>query len=149
MRSPSHLATGERRLDVKMTPMIDVVFLLLIFFVCTASFQTVEEVLPSQILLSGAAASDMPLEPEEDELEDVIIALRLRDGQAQWVVNEQTFTQLNQLRELLDRLVAIQPRLPVILDVGGDVPLGQAIDLYDLCRLLGYQEIRFAAEAPS
>ena len=31
--------------DVAMTPMIDVVFLLMIFFVCTASFEIVEEIL--------------------------------------------------------------------------------------------------------
>ncbi|MEA1952290.1 MAG: biopolymer transporter ExbD, partial [Planctomycetota bacterium] len=46
MRRPSYHREGRERLDVKMTPMIDVIFLLLIFFVCTASFQMLEEVLP-------------------------------------------------------------------------------------------------------
>ena len=42
---------NERRgdVDVKMTPMIDVVFLLLVFFIWTASFQIVEQVLPSSV----------------------------------------------------------------------------------------------------
>lgn len=37
MRSPAH-RSDRGRLDVKMTPMIDVVFLLLIFFVVTSTF---------------------------------------------------------------------------------------------------------------
>ncbi|MEO8496389.1 MAG: biopolymer transporter ExbD, partial [Planctomycetota bacterium] len=38
MRRPSIFTERREPLDVKMTPMIDVVFLLLIFFVWTASF---------------------------------------------------------------------------------------------------------------
>ena len=49
MRTPSYQNDRREGLDVKMTPMIDVVFLLLIFFVATASFQMVEHVLPSSL----------------------------------------------------------------------------------------------------
>ena len=38
---------GRTSLDNMMTPMIDVVFLLLIFFLTTASFQRLEKLLPS------------------------------------------------------------------------------------------------------
>ena len=37
-----------------MTPMIDVIFLLLIFFVCTASFQAPEQILPTNLRLPGS-----------------------------------------------------------------------------------------------
>ena len=35
--------------------------------------------------------------------------------------------------------------LPVILDVDGEVPLEDVIDVYDLCRRIGLDRIQFAA----
>ena len=52
MKRPSQLVDQRASavdMDSAMTPMIDVVFLLLIFFVWTASFQIVEQILPSEI----------------------------------------------------------------------------------------------------
>ena len=42
MKRPSIFNGSRRELEIKMTPMIDVVFLLLVFFVWTASFHAVE-----------------------------------------------------------------------------------------------------------
>ena len=42
MRAPSFHDRRERDLKIEMTPMIDVVFLLLVFFVWTASFRMIE-----------------------------------------------------------------------------------------------------------
>jgi len=49
MRRPSVFAAQRRELEIKMTPMIDVVFLLLVFFIWTSSFHIVENVLPSRL----------------------------------------------------------------------------------------------------
>ncbi|MBC8874781.1 MAG: biopolymer transporter ExbD, partial [Planctomycetes bacterium] len=49
MRRESIYTQRRSDLDVKMTPMIDVVFLLLVFFVWTASFHIVEHILPSSV----------------------------------------------------------------------------------------------------
>ena len=50
MRYRSVHTRRDRSLEVAMTPMIDVVFMLLIFFVWTASFQVAELILPSSIV---------------------------------------------------------------------------------------------------
>ena len=64
MRVPSH-HDDRRQTDVAMTPMIDVVFQLLIFFICTASFQLAEELLPTSLAITGdAAAPSIEIEPE-------------------------------------------------------------------------------------
>src|SRR5262245_58567237 len=52
LRRPSPYPV-ERGFDVMMTPMIDMVFLLLVFFVCTAGFDRPEENLPSNLSLPG------------------------------------------------------------------------------------------------
>ncbi|MDG2012722.1 MAG: biopolymer transporter ExbD, partial [Pirellulaceae bacterium] len=49
VRLPSTRIDREHDINSTMTPMIDVVFLLLIFFVWTAGTQIVEYILPSQI----------------------------------------------------------------------------------------------------
>jgi len=49
------LGRGRRRLGLRMTPMIDVIFLLLTFFVLTARFRTPEQFLPIQLPRADAA----------------------------------------------------------------------------------------------
>ena len=129
-----------------MTPMIDVVFLLLIFFVCTASFQIAEEVLPSSLLAAGATPSDLEIEVEPD-LERVIVKLDLQDEQLAWTVNDRAYASLAEVRDVLRAVAAIDAGLPVVLDVDGRVPLGDVIDLYDLSRIAGFDRIQFAASA--
>ena len=61
MRHPAQ-HRGRGPLEVKMAPMIDVIFLLLIFFVCTASFHPPEQVLPTRLSLPGSIDTDVPVE---------------------------------------------------------------------------------------
>ena len=127
-----------------MTPMIDVVFLLLVFFVCTTDFHAVEALLPTPLKAAGATAAP----PEIEELENVVIKLGVVDGAPRWEVNARVCRAPAELRDTLARLAAIEKRLPVVLDIDGAVPLGDAIDLYDWCRLAGFEQVRFAAPAP-
>jgi biopolymer transport protein ExbD len=46
---------------------------------------------------------------------------------------------------VLGEVAQIDASLPVILDVDGQVPLGDMIDVYDLSRLVGFDRIQFAA----
>ena len=127
-----------------MTPMIDVVFLLMIFFVCTASFQVLEDVLPSNLLAAGATPSEIEIEPEPN-LEQVVVKLQQRDGQLVWIINDQPYENLPQVRDVLRAVAEIDASVPVILDVEGSVPLGDVIDVYDLSRMAGFDQIQFAA----
>ncbi|HBT77287.1 MAG TPA: hypothetical protein DEB39_10285, partial [Planctomycetaceae bacterium] len=43
---------------LNMTPMIDVIFLLLIFFICTASFQRIEQLLSANLALPGTSRTE-------------------------------------------------------------------------------------------
>ncbi len=127
-----------------MTPMIDVVFLMLIFFVCTASFQIAEEILPTSLTAFGAA-TPTDLSPQELELDRVVVKLRLHAGQPTWLVNDRPLDSLPQVAKLLRAVVQIDPAVPAILDCQGQVPLGHVIDVYDLCRQVGFDKIQFAA----
>ncbi len=149
MRRPSYHRDDRGRLDVKMTPMIDVIFLLLIFFVCTASFQPAEEILPTSLSLPGSIESPVPVDPEIEDLEEIVVKV-LWVGEIAWEINQREYRRLDEVRGVLDAIARrVQPDVPVILDVDGIVPMESVIDVYDICRRVGLEKIRFAASSES
>lgn len=129
-----------------MTAMIDVVFLLLIFFVCTASFQAVELVLPSNLLVSSSATVDVPIEPP-DELERIVVGVFAGDEGVRWTVNDQPCADRVELHQLLGAVAGVDRTLPVVVDCQDAAPLAEAIGVYDLARSLGFEKVQFAADA--
>jgi len=147
MRRPTCHRDDRGRLDVKMTPMIDVIFLLLIFFVCTASFdpRQREEILPTRLSLPGTIDSDLPIDPEMLDLEEIVVKVLWRDGRARWQINNRDYGRLGEVGNVLVAVSRVQIELPVILDVEPAVPMENVIDLYDLCRKIGLKRVQFAA----
>ena len=144
MRRPSPFARRES-LEIKMTPMIDVVFLLPVFFVWTASFQVVEYLLPSELstLLGNQAALEEP--PPEADFEDVVIRIHWTGDQPGWTVNDQQADSLAQLQQRLQAIAQVKQDAPVILHPDEEVPLGDVINVFDLSRLVGFEKIQFVA----
>jgi biopolymer transport protein ExbD len=147
MRKPSIYAGRRPGVDIKMTPMIDVVFLLLVFFVWTASFQIIEQVLPSSISTASSAGTSQVEEPppEEIDFEQVVIRVLWRGGRPSWTINDQPITNLAAVRSRLATIAQIKQDAPVILDPDPAAPLGHVIDLYDAARLENFQRVQFAA----
>ena len=145
MQRPSFRRERNEPLGAAMTPMIDVIFLLLVFFVCTASFQAVEQILPTHLTLPGAIESDAPVDPELEDLDEIVVKL-LWDGlRPSWEINRRQYAGLGEVRAVLAAAHALKSDLPVILDVEPAVPMEHVIDAYDLCRHVGLQRVRFAA----
>lgn len=143
MRIP-HTTPVQQPFSVSMTPMIDVVFLLLVFFVCTASFQTVDSILPIPIATAGIVDSELPQAPDDVDLERIIIEVGQIDDRTQLTLNGQRISSLEQLAKLLAALADIDKSLTVIIDIEGRTLLGPAIEVFDRCRLAGFQKIQFA-----
>ncbi|HJQ81611.1 MAG TPA: biopolymer transporter ExbD [Lacipirellulaceae bacterium] len=133
-------------MDVAMTPMIDVVFQLLIFFICTASFQLSEELLPTSLAIAGGPTPAAAIEIERD-LKRIVVRGESIDGDTKWTVNDRPSPSLVEVEQMLRAAAAIDRALPVVLDVAGDVPLGDMIDVYDLCRLVHFERIEFAVRS--
>lgn len=134
---------SQPTLGASMTPMIDVVFLLLIFFVCTASFQPVEALLPGDLLISGAGSVDAPQE-EQPPLERVVIRAQQTADGVRWKVNESPCPTDAALTELLGQLAGIDSTLPVVIDPQREVTLGRVIDGFDAARSVGFVDVKFA-----
>jgi biopolymer transport protein ExbD len=139
---------NKQRGDSLMTPLIDVVFLLLIFFVCTASFQISEFSLPTNLALEGASPVEIEPPPEEP-LERIVIKLSGEPGAVVWTLNERPYSSIGEVRRVLTALAGVDASLPVVLDSAGEVSLGNVIDTYDACRLSGFATVQFAASVDS
>ena len=146
MKVPGSHNTESRKLGVQMTSMIDVVFLLLIFFVCTASFQLPEEILPTNLLMQGSVSDAAEVPPEKD-VEPIVVRVIRREGATTWNINQRQLTNLAQVHEVLNALAQLDPSLPVILDVDEAVPLGDVIDVFDIAKSVNFDKIQFAAKA--
>ena len=147
MRRPSPYIDRRGDLEIQMTPMIDVVFLLLVFFLWTASFHIVEHVLPShlsEVVGSAPATTDQPPPPQED-FDKVVIRVQWVNGGPAWRINDMAVGNVQQVRSRLEAIALIKRDAPVILHPDPDVPLGHVIDLYDITRLIGFEQIQFAA----
>ena len=147
MRRSIYQREDRGRLDVKMTPMIDVVFLLLVFFVATASFQAIEQILPTSVTFFGTGAEAAPVDPEKADLGELVIEVLWRNGKAVWRISGVEYGDLEEVRHKLVAAVRIQPDIPVILDVESAVPMEDVIDVYDLCRSVSLAKVQFAVAA--
>lgn len=148
MRIPSHHFESSGRRDATMTPMIDVVFLLLIFFICTASFQIIEHNLPSPIQMeTPGGVRDRKSEPAEQDLEPVVLKIGWQRGAPTWTISGEPCSSWTVLQQQLAAAAAVDTAVPVILDAAAEVPLGYVIEAYDLGRTTGFSQIQFAASA--
>ena len=147
MRRPSIFTDRREPLDVKMTPMIDVVFLLLIFFVWTASFHIVEHILPSSVSEITGNNSLSPNEPPppEADFHDVVVRVLWAEGRVSWRVGDELLNDLAGVEAKLTRIYQAKADAPVIIDPDNATPLGDVIDVYDLSRRVGFDEVQFAA----
>jgi len=149
MRLPDSNSRQGRELEIKLTPMIDVVFLLLVFFIWNAQLQKVEYVLPSQLSVAAGNQEAKPMEPlPEADFDDVVVRIRWLNEQPSWSINDNPVASLTQLQERLMIIQEIKRDAPVILHPDKQVPLGHVIDVYDRSRSAGFDRIQFAASQP-
>jgi biopolymer transport protein ExbD len=147
MRIVPKLHARESDMDSTMTPMIDVVFLLLVFFVWTSSFHAVETLLPSRLAAQtgGQAAPPIEISPEFD-FDQIVVRVGFEDGAVSWQINEAPIESLEQLRAALDQIHDVQPQAPIIVHPAEQTPLAHVIEAYDHARLSGFTKVSLAAD---
>lgn len=145
MRIP-HSAADGGPLELQLTPMIDCVFLLMVYFLWSSSFAVPELLLPGQLAPPQAAAQAAAAPPPpQDDFPQLVVGVVRVQGRIGWTLNETPLPSLSKLREALAALAHIQRQAPVILDPQPDVPLGDVIDALDVIRLSGFAQVQVAA----
>jgi biopolymer transport protein ExbD len=120
---------------IQLTPLIDIVFLILIFFMVTSVFGALE----SEVDITLPTA-DSAIQSERNRGE-IFINLR-SDGAI--VVNNREHT-IQELQELLHQVAELFPGGAVIIRGDQSAMLGRAIEVLDCCRKADIQNVSFAA----
>lgn len=133
--------------------MIDVVFLLLVFFVCASVGHTPDKLLPASLGQGISENSAVAVEKPDVVFEHQQVRIRvIRSAESnalQILLNENPIADHQQLEDRLQALVRIDAKSPVVIDVADDVEVQQFITVYDLCQRLRFESINLAARGTS
>ena len=139
--------TGEFKMEF--TPMIDVVFLLLIFFMCTLKFKTLENKLATYLPTDKGPSRNVEF---PDPVEKIRLKLSMSGGRCICFVNGRAAgTVPASLRTVYDRLRQIRralPESPVEIDPDPTVPHKHVVSVMDECIRARATEINFVAALP-
>ena len=126
-------AKAEEESEVNMTPMLDVVFIMLIFFIVTASF-----VKESGIDVNRPDAATA----EKKERGNILVAIS-ETGQI-WIDKRQVDPRA--LRANIERLHAENPQGAVIIQADEESKNKLLVQVMDAARLAGVDNVSLAAE---
>lgn len=153
MRPPSQFR--RRNLGLQMTSLIDVVFLLLIFFLWTTSMDPPESHVAANVALaaqepapqSGASGDAAPGAQIEPIFDDLVVRLQaVPRGATEILLNDQPVADRPALAERLGQIAALGVQPVVIIDPHDDVPLGQVMAVYETILQAEVAEVYFAAQ---
>jgi biopolymer transport protein ExbD len=128
--------------DINLTPLIDVVFLLLIFFMVSTTFKEDARI---KVQLPEAQGEDVPVE-EPKTLEITI------DGAGTFYVNERMVVdrELDTLKKAIAAAVGEEQdrELPVVIKADAKTPHQAVVTAMDAASQLGLLQFAFAATRP-
>jgi biopolymer transport protein ExbD len=119
--------------EVNLTPMLDVVFIMLIFFIVTASF-----VKEAGIDVSRPDAATA----ERKERGNILVAIS-ETGQI-WI--DKRSVDIRAVRANIERLAAENPQGSVVIQADENSKNGILVQVMDAARLAGVEQVSIAAE---
>jgi biopolymer transport protein ExbD len=125
----------EEEQEINITPMLDVVFIMLIFFIVTASF--VKEAGIDVNKPEGATA-------QAKEKANILIAIDAEG--AIWIDRRQVDPRA--VRANIERLHAENPQGTVVIQADEDARTGTLVQVMDAARLAGVYDVAIAASEP-
>ena len=141
----------EANMELNMTPMIDVIFQLMIFFMCSIHFKSLEGKLYAYMPQIGVNHTEVfvPLIPEVriklaySESSPLMTRVKLGD------IDFNDWNSLERhLKDLAPRLVTADGLdvIPVKIDADGNVPAQAVVSVLNICKKAGVQKTEFAAK---
>ena len=124
-----HLKLDEDRLDV--TPLIDVVFLLLIFFMLTSTF-----------VLQPGIKVKLPRAITSEALREKNLVIVITAGGKIYLDNE--IISPDELSARLEK--AARDERAVLIKADQKISLGRVVEVWDLCRDVGITQVSIATE---
>ena len=125
--------------EVNLTPLIDVVFILLIFFMVSTTFQK-----ESEIKIELPEASADAVEEEKDVLELVI------DVEGRYFIDQQQVvnTELETLKKTIGKFLGERTGIPVVIRADRRTPYESVVRAMDATSQLGLVQMSLATSQP-
>ncbi len=133
-RSFSNLNQTEAEGEIDITPMLDVVFIMLIFFIVTASF-----VKESGIEVNRPDASTAQAKPRAN------ILIAINENDEIWI-NKRRVDE-SQVRANIERLHAENPQGTVVIQADEEAKTRKLVAVMDAARQAGVYDVSLATEA--
>ena len=121
-------------ITLDLTPLIDMVFLLLIFFMVTTTFST-----------SAGIEVDLPRAKSREithAQEDVVIAIT-KDGRTLY---RGEVVSAERLKEILSAIVARDKNTLIIVQADSEVHHGRVVEIMDIAKTLGLSKLAIATQ---
>ena len=127
--------------------MIDVTFLILIFFLCTSTFKTMEQRLDAKLPKKDG---QQPIKNRLKKVEEIRVKIALRDKDrpssgVRLVVNSYPVGGLNELARKLAELHQAMSDIPVVIDGRQNVPFRWILGAVDACARARITDVKFQA----
>jgi biopolymer transport protein ExbD len=127
------ISQQEEESEINITPMLDVVFIMLIFFIVTASFVKEAGV---DVKRPGAVTA------ETKGMASIFIAIT-EEGDI-WI--DRRMVDVRAVQANIERLLAENPKGSVIIQADRESKNGLLVQVMDAAKLAGVQDISIAAE---
>ena len=122
--------------EINITPMLDIVFIMLIFFIVTTSFTK-----------ETGAQITKPIANQAVRLQNGTILIGVRSNDDIWM-NKRAI-ELREVRSMVERAKAENPEGSVVIVADKDSRIGVVTQVMDQVRLAGVEGIAISAENPS
>ena len=128
----------HKPLEISLTPMIDVVFLLLIFFMVTTTFNK-ETVIKVQLPRAEGQEAE-----RYDQAQVLMVTI---DKEGQYFINEKALNDRS-LSSLTKELTVLSSnkKMPLIINADANAPVQSAINVLDVASKIGFNNITFATQ---
>ena len=125
-------ATESEESEVNLTPMLDVVFIMLIFFIVTASF-----------IKEAGIDVDRPDAPSADSQDDAAILIAISANDEIWIDRRQT--EPNAVRGMIERLHAENPKGSIVIQADEESTHEVLVVVMEAAKQAGVSNVAIAA----
>ena len=129
------LSRKREEAEINITPMLDVVFILLIFFIVTTSF----------VSEFGVDVNRPTNAPVQEQDQDEIIAVRIDENDRIFV--QERLVDVRAVRANIESGLALQPAAAVVIIADRLADAGLLVRVVDQARVAGAQNVSLAAQA--
>jgi len=133
MRKKSILANDEEENEINLTPMLDVVFIMLIFFIVTASF-----------IKEAGVQVERPDAPTGERQENAAILIAIRENDEIWIDRKQTDPRA--VRGVIERLHAENPKGSIVIQADENSTNEMLVVVMEAAKQAGVGDVAIATD---